>query len=439
MSETYEFRGDLENKPALTDPTVTILVGAQWGDEGKGKWVDILGYDSQFSVRYQGGNNAGHTLYIDGKKVVLHQIPSGVFHPGNISVLSCGVVINPVALVKEMAEVQSLAEVNPSRVWISGRAHLITPWHIECDRVQESRAEVPIGTTKRGIGPAYADKASRISLRMEDYVQPEARSKWLEAMAASYPGFALHLAKDEHAWHEFEKAAAQLKPYVCEAEQRLRYGASLGKKILLEGAQGTLLDINHGTYPFVTSSNTTAGGAIGNLGISHRSVRQVIGIAKAYVTRVGGGPFPTELLDETGEILCDKGREYGATTGRKRRCGWFDAVAMRYAAEVNGIDGLFLNKMDILAGLPQVKICVAYEHPTLGRVTHFPSDLNALGKMTPVYETFPGWKSDIKTTGRISELPKEARDFIARIEKLCGLPILKIGTGPGREDYLSQS
>ncbi len=439
MSETYEFRGNLETKPVINDSTVTILVGAQWGDEGKGKWVDILGNRSHFSVRYQGGNNAGHTLYIDGKKVVLHQIPSGVFHPGNISVLSCGVVINPVALVKEMAEVKTLAEVHPSRIWISSRAHVITPWHMECDSLQESQAEVPIGTTKRGIGPAYSDKASRTSLRMEDYIHPEARSKWLERMAFSNPSFALHLAKEEHAWSEFNKAAALLKDYVCEAEFRLRYAASLGKEILLEGAQGTLLDINHGTYPFVTSSNTTAGGAIGNLGISHRSVKHVIGIAKAYVTRVGGGPFPTELLDETGEILCEKGREFGATTGRKRRCGWFDAVAMRYSVEVNGMDGMYLNKMDILAGIPQVKICVAYDHPRLGRVTHFPSDLKVLAEMTPVYESFPGWKSDIKTKGSISDLPVEARKFIARIEELCGVPVLKIGTGPGREDFLLRS
>jgi adenylosuccinate synthase len=436
MSENFVHQGNLENKPSISQPTVTILVGAQWGDEGKGKWVDILGSDCHFSVRFQGGNNAGHTLYIDGKKVVLHQIPSGIFHKNNISVISCGVVVNPIALVKELIEIGELTSIGSDRIWISGRSHVITPWNIVCDQQNESSAVTPIGTTKRGIGPAYADKSSRISLRMEDYIDNKKRAKWLQSMAASKPDFAHHLATEPEVWTEFERAAEILKKYVCDAEARLRHAAALGKHMMLEGAQGTLLDINHGTYPFVTSSNTTAGGAIANIGLSHRAIKEVVGIAKAYVTRVGGGPFPTELHDATGELLCDKGREYGATTGRKRRCGWFDAVAMRYAVDVNGLDGIFLNKMDILAGLPEVKICVAYNHPTLGLLTEFPSNLDLLGEITPVYESLRGWTADFPKSGSFADLPREARLFVERIEKLIATPVLKIGTGPGREDYL---
>jgi adenylosuccinate synthase len=439
MSKTFVYPGNLENKPIISQPTVSILVGAQWGDEGKGKWVDILGSHCHFSVRFQGGNNAGHTLYIEGKKVVLHQLPSGIFHENNISVISCGVVVNPVALVKELLQIGEMTSIESHRIWISSRAHVITPWNIVCDQQNESSAITPIGTTKRGIGPAYADKSSRISLRMEDYVDDKARAKWLHNMASSNPEFAHHVASDPEVWSEFDRAAETLKKYVCEAESRLRHAAAMGRNIMLEGAQGTLLDINHGTYPFVTSSNTTAGGAIANLGISHRAVKEVIGIAKAYVTRVGGGPFPTELHDATGELLCDKGREYGATTGRKRRCGWFDAVAMRYAVDVNGLDGIFLNKMDILAGLPEVKICVAYQHPTLGRLTDFPSNLNQLAEVTPIYESFKGWTADFSPTGSFDALPHEARIFVERIEKLISAPVLKVGTGPGREDFLVRS
>ena len=456
MADTYDYRGDLEGKPLAIKPSSKILIGAQWGDEGKGKWVDILGQAADFSIRFQGGNNAGHTLYIDGKKVVLHQIPSGIFHKNNISVLSCGVVINPIELVKEMTTVRAFAEVNPDRVWVSGRSHVITPWHVFMDGKNEENLDNPIGTTKRGIGPTYSDKASRVGLRMKDYLDPQALKDWTAALGKSNPEFLAHRSQHPDVWQEFEGAAEVLRPYVCDAEARLRYAAALGKNLLLEGAQGTLLDINHGTYPFVTSSNTTAGGAIANLGLSHRAVGEVIGIAKAYVTRVGGGPFPTELHDEVGEALCDKGKEYGATTGRKRRCGWFDAVAMRYAVDVNGLDGIYLNKMDILAGFSQIKICVSYQHPKLGRLTEFPTDLSILAEVTPNYETLEGWSDEdiqilLKTISATSthkmtptpktfaDLPSSAQKFLARIEKLIGIPVLRIGIGPGRHDFLVPS
>lgn len=456
MAETFDYRGDLAEKPLAIQPVSTILIGAQWGDEGKGKWVDILGRTADFSIRFQGGNNAGHTLYIDGKKVVLHQIPSGIFHQNNISVLSCGVVINPTELVKEMALAREITDINPDKIWISGRSHVITPWHIYTDGKNEESLENPIGTTKRGIGPTYSDKASRVGMRMKDYVNPNSRKTWIATLAKNNADFAKHLGQNTILWQEFESAAETLKDYICDAEGRLRLAAARGKKLLLEGAQGTLLDINHGTYPYVTSSNTTAGGAIANLGLSHRAIDQVLGIAKAYVTRVGGGPFPSELNDAIGEQLCEKGREYGATTGRKRRCGWFDAVAMRYAVDVNGLDGIYLNKMDILAGFSEVKICVSYQHPTLGCLTEFPTDLNLLAEVTPNYEVLEGWnESDIqKLTGSLDgsdkqhesltkfvpmtyiDLPLTAQKFIRRIEQLIAVPVLRVGIGPGRHDFL---
>ncbi|MDB2447033.1 adenylosuccinate synthase [bacterium] len=434
----YDKQLSLEDKPAAKTPNVSILVGAQWGDEGKGKWIDMLAKDEDMVARYQGGNNAGHTLYIEGQKVVLHQLPSGIFHDEQVSVLTAGVVINPVQLVDEMSEMSDLASLNPERVWVSGRAHVITPWHVHLDTVAESKAETPIGTTKRGIGPTYAEKASRTSMRMAEYVNAERRATWIEALKKENEAFALHLGQSSDEWAQFEKAADTLAPFVCDAEERLRRALSDDKSLLLEGAQGTLLDINHGTYPFVTSSNTIAGGAVANLGISAKLVKKSIGIAKVYITRVGEGPFPTELFDLTGEQLARKGHEFGATTGRPRRCGWLDAVSLRYACEVNGFDELFINKMDIISGFPEIKICTAYDHPSLGRITYFPSDASALTECVPVYETLPGWEDNIPTTGAISDLPENAINYIRRIEELCKVSVTMVGTGPGRTDFLKK-
>jgi len=415
---------------------VTILVGAQWGDEGKGKWIDVLAERSDLVVRYQGGNNAGHTLYVKGQKVVLHQLPSGIFHPRQASALAAGVVINPAQLVAELTKVKAFdVRLTPERLWLSGRAHVITPWHIFLDE-QRERSDRPIGTTKRGIGPTYADKASRCGLRLGHYVENETRQRWFQRMCDSQPEFSAAAAAQQDAWEAFNSAAEILRPFICDAEARIRGAARAGQQILLEGAQGTLLDLDHGTYPYVTSSSTGAGGACQSIGLSPKLIGQVIGIAKGYVTRVGAGPFPTELLDETGQLIAKKGSEFGATTGRPRRVGWLDAVALRYVVDVNGLDGIVLNKMDILTGLPEVKIAVAYRHPTHGTLTELPWDTEVLAACEPVYESLPGWSEEIPKSGSVEDLPAAARAFIAAIERHGGTRVLMVGTGPQRQDAL---
>ncbi|MEY4632620.1 MAG: hypothetical protein RIQ81_2740 [Pseudomonadota bacterium] len=426
------------------DRGITIVVGAQWGDEGKGKWIDRVAAGAGIVVRYQGGNNAGHTLYVKGQKVVLHQIPSGVFHEGpqggQICVLAAGVVVNPGELVREMDRVLPLANVTPENLWLSARAHVITPWHIATDGHREdarrASAGKAIGTTKRGIGPTYSDKTARSGLRMGDYVNPQSRLAWIEAMTTTVEGFAAHFASKKPEWEAFTAAATRLAPFVCDADARVRAQAASGQSILMEGAQGTLLDLDHGTFPYVTSSSTIAAGACASLGLPPRAVTGIYGIAKAYVTRVGEGPFPTELFDKTGDLLRERGQEFGATTGRPRRCGWFDAVAMRYAQQVNGFDGLLLNKFDILTGMDELKIAVAYDHPRLGRVDEFPWSAAVLAECKPIYQSFKGWKSELPLTGSIEKLPPEAREYIAAIEKLCGVKVVAAGTGPGRDEAL---
>lgn len=420
---------------------ITIVVGAQWGDEGKGKWIDWIAGGADIVARYQGGNNAGHTLYVKGQKVVLHQIPSGIFHGGQKCVLAAGVVINPGELVREMAKVAPFATATPDNLWLSARAHTITPWHIATDGRREAQREAAasgsaIGTTKRGIGPTYSEKTARSGLRFGDYVNPVARKNWMEAMVSAVDGFAAHCESHKAEWDAFSKVADQLAPFVCDAEARVRKAAGEGKKILMEGAQGTLLDLDHGTFPFVTSSSTIAAGACASLGIPPRAVTGIYGIAKAYLTRVGAGPFPTELTDETGDALRERGQEFGATTGRPRRCGWFDAVAMRYAQDVNGFDGVILNKFDILSGMDELKIAVAYEHPELGRIEQFPWNAEVLAACKPVYKTFTGWHGELPKTGGIEALPKAALDYIRAIEKSSGIKVVAAGTGPGRDEAL---
>ncbi|MCX6110153.1 MAG: adenylosuccinate synthase [Proteobacteria bacterium] len=416
---------------------VTVLVGAQWGDEGKGKWIDVLAADGDLVVRYQGGNNAGHTLYVSGKKVVLHQLPSGIFHSRQTSALAAGVVINPAQLVAEISKVRDQdVHLTPERLWLSGRAHVITPWHIHVDEQRESRSKSAIGTTKRGIGPTYGDKAARSGLRVGDYVDKAARGRWIQRMKEVEPSFGPLLTTSADAWAAFEAAADALKPFVCDAESRIRAAARAGKKVLLEGAQGALLDLDHGTYPFVTSSSTGAGGACQSIGLPPRQIDRVIGIAKGYVTRVGAGPFPTELHDEVGALIAKKGQEFGATTGRPRRVGWLDGVALRYVVQVNGLDAVVLNKMDILTGLPEVKMCVAYHHPVLGELTELPWSSDVLAACEPVYQTFPGWSTEIPKSGSMAQLPPEAKAFVAAAEAFCGAQITMVGTGPGRDDAL---
>jgi adenylosuccinate synthase len=417
-------------------PQVTVLVGAQWGDEGKGKWIDILADGVDVVVRYQGGNNAGHTLYVNGQKVVLHQLPSGVFHPSQICALASGVVVNPGELMGELDRLEGRVELGPDRLWMSARAHVITPWHIHLDAKAESRRAAPIGTTKRGIGPTYSEKAARTGLRLGHYVDARASAAWLERMGNEEPEFKAHYTAQKEAWEKFFAAAERLKPFVCDAEAKVRAAARAGKRLLLEGAQGAMLDIDHGTYPFVTSSSTGVGGAVQSLGLAPRLIGRVIGVAKAYATRVGEGPFPTELTDQVGKSIAERGKEFGATTGRPRRVGWLDAVALRYAVEVNGMDAVVLNKMDILTGVETLKIAVAYQHPEHGRITELPWDTTVLAKCTPVYESFPGWTTEIPKSGTYAELPKTAQEYVKAVERYVGCRVTMVGTGPERKDAL---
>jgi len=415
---------------------VTVLVGAQWGDEGKGKWIDILAHEAEIVARYQGGNNAGHTLYVDGQKVVLHQIPSGIFQPGKVSALTSGVVINPSELVQEIAKVKPLVDLIPQRLWISARAHVISPWHIFLDSKREQEADQPIGTTKRGIGPTYAEKANRTGLRIGDFVDKKRRLAWIDMMQRAFPAFANSLSNQAEAWQAYHEAAEVLAPFVCDAEMLLRHAIKKGQKLLLEGAQGALLDINHGTYPFVTSSETASGGAFASIGFAPRAIDKIYGVAKAYTTRVGEGPFPSELHDEYGRNLAEKGNEFGATTGRPRRCGWLDAVALRYSLEVNGFDGIILNKMDILSGFDEIKLAVAYRHKELGEIVNFPWSLEILKNCEPVYKTFPGWQQEIPKSGLIKDLPLAAQQYIKGVEEAIDAPVTMVGTGVNRSDAL---
>ena len=415
---------------------VTVLVGSQWGDEGKGKWVDVLSKDSDIIARFQGGNNAGHTLYINGEKVVLHQLPSGVFQPGKISSLLSGVVINPVQLVSEIDDIRKLTQLDKNNFWVSEKAHIISPYHIYLDKKFEASASSSIGTTQRGIGPTYSEKINRTGLRVSSYIDDKKRKAWKDAMLESSESFRQFYEMQQSEWDEFEAAASDISVFVTQAEKRIR-DALKSKSLLLEGAQGTLLDINHGTFPYVTSSSTIAGGAVISLGIDPRKISKIYGIAKAYVTRVGKGPFPTELEDDIGKKLGSKGQEFGATTQRPRRCGWFDAVAMRYAAEVNGLDSIFLNKMDILTGFSELKIAHSYKHPRLGTITNFPADYDTLNECQPVYQSYEGWSKEIPREGNKTDLPEEAIRYIQGIEEHSGVKVSMVGSGPHRNDFLA--
>ncbi|MCX6123239.1 MAG: adenylosuccinate synthase [Proteobacteria bacterium] len=418
---------------------VNIVVGAQWGDEGKGKWVDVMAKDAQIVARFQGGNNAGHTIWINGTKYVLHQIPSGVFQKGLISAMAAGVVIHPTGLVQEIEKMKGTVEITPKNLWISARAHVITPWHIHLDGSREAKSASPIGTTKRGIGPTYSEKANRTGLRMGQFVKESARKQWIHEMIESDSQFKVHYESNTQSWNEFHNAAGHIAPFVCDVETKLRKEIASGKNLLLEGAQGTLLDLDHGTYPFVTSSSTAASGACSSIGFSPKSISNIYGIAKAYVTRVGSGPFVTELFDDVGADIAKKGHEFGATTGRPRRCGWFDAVAFRYSAAVNGFDGVIINKIDILTNIKELKICTKYAHPELGEIEDFPWDAEVLAQCKPVYESYPGWTEEPAKSGAIQDLPKNAFNYIKAIEKHTGCKGSYVGTGPGRTEMLSAS
>ncbi|HEY2670261.1 MAG TPA: adenylosuccinate synthase [Rugosimonospora sp.] len=416
-----------------------VLIGAQWGDEGKGKVTDLLGGQVGYVVRYQGGNNAGHTVITpDGEKYALHLLPSGVLTPGCTPVIGNGVVIDPKVLIEE---IDGLAErgVSCDLLLISADAHLIMPHHRALDRVVERYlGSSRIGTTGRGIGPTYADKVARTGIRVQDLLDPGILQEKLELVLREknqilvkvYNRKAIDVAA---VVEEYLGYAERLRPYIADTRLVLAEALESGETVLLEGAQATLLDVDHGTYPFVTSSNPTSGGACVGSGIPPTRISQVIGVIKAYTTRVGAGPFPTELFDENGQHLLKVGGEYGTTTGRERRCGWFDAVVGRYAVRVNGITDLVVTKLDVMSGMEQVPICVGYEVDG-HRVDHMPMTQTAFHHAKPVYEELPGWGEDISKARTFDELPVNAQRYVERIEELCGTRVSVIGVGPGREE-----
>ncbi|MEW6173838.1 MAG: adenylosuccinate synthase [Bacillota bacterium] len=417
-----------------------LLVGAQWGDEGKGKVTDFLAAQADLIVRYQGGNNAGHTVVVGEEEFKLHLIPSGILYPEKTCIIGNGVVIDPAVLVGEIRALEERG-VRMASLYISERAHLIFPYHRRWDVVEEERkGKARIGTTGRGIGPAYTDKAARTGIRMVDLIDREAFSALLKKNIEHKNAFFEQVYKAKGVSYsdilaDFEEYAAILGKYVADTALMIHQAISSGQNVLFEGAQGTLLDIDHGTYPFVTSSNPTAGGACSGSGIGPRAINTVIGIAKAYTTRVGEGPFPTELYDSLGEEIRQKGREFGTTTGRPRRCGWFDAVISRYATRVNGLDYLCITKLDVLTGIPTLKICRGYSYK--GReINEFPASLNFLSECEPVYEELPGWKEDLGGARRLDDLPKEARNYLERLSALSGVPVAMVGVGTRREQTI---
>lgn len=417
----------------------TILIGAQWGDEGKGKIIDVLTEQADIVVRSQGGNNAGHTVYIAGKKYVLHLVPSGILRKRKTCVIGNGVVIDPVSLVGEIDGLEKLGIKMGANLMISETAHLVLPYHRELDAQREVlKGKNKIGTTKRGIGPAYGDKAARTGLRLLDLIKPESFAEKLKFKIKENNGilkaFGAKPLSYKKILADYQAAGARLKPFVGNTVRFLHEACLSHKNILFEGAQGTFLDIDHGTYPYVTSSNTTAGGACTGSGVPPHRMDSVMGVMKAYTTRVGEGPFPTEN-NELGDFLHGMGREFGATTGRARRCGWFDAVATGHATMVNGIDDLAVTNVDGLDTLDVIRVCVAYRVGTQ-RFDHLPADVDVLAACEPVYVEFPGWKSDTTECRKWRELPGKCRAYLNAIAELTGARLSIVSVGPGREQTL---
>ncbi len=414
---------------------VDILVGTQWGDEGKGKLIDVLTRDADMVVRFQGGNNAGHTVEIGSSRYVLHLVPSGIFRGNVINVIGNGVVVDPVALADEMRKIAGEG-FSLDNVKLSSRAQLIFEYHKQADALREAGALRKIGTTKRGIGPAYADKMHRTGIRAVDLTRPERLAEQFRREAEKYNRrFAEAGVKPLDIEMELAKvleAAKYLAGYVDDTVYLINDAVCAGKNVLCEGAQGALLDIDHGTYPFVTSSSTVSGGACSGAGIAPQHIRDVWGVIKAYTTRVGEGPFPTELFDANGNNLRERGREYGATTGRPRRCGWFDAVASRYSCMVGGINKLAVTKLDVLDDLDQVGICVAYEINGV-RTDRFPAAAEDLENARPVIEYLPGWKQDTSSAGKWDDLPENAKKYLLRMAELVNSSIAIVSVGPRRD------
>jgi adenylosuccinate synthase len=415
----------------------TVVVGTQWGDEGKGKLTDVLAEQMDMVVRYQGGHNAGHTIVVGEQKFAFRLVPSGVLHPSIVNVIGNGVVVDPRVLLQEIETLESRT-VDTGNLVVSGNAHLVMPYHQELDVLFERHlGSNKLGTTKGGIGPAYADKALRVGLRVQDLLDPKIFRQKLDVvlkeklavMAKVYNR--LGPAFDDICDEYLGQIAPKLAPRIVDSVDLIHTALEAGKKVMFEGAQATFLDLDHGTYPFVTSSNPVAGGACAGAGVGPRAIDRIVGITKTYLTRVGSGPFPTELFDETGDLLIERGVEFGTNTGRRRRAGWFDAVMLRQAVRLNSLSDVFLTKLDVLDTLPSLKVCVAYDIDG-ERVTHMPYHQSDLHKAVPVYEELPGWQTDISACRTMSELPKEARDYILFLAEQGRVPISYVGVGPDR-------
>lgn len=418
-----------------------VVIGAQWGDEGKGKIVDLLSKESRYIVRFQGGANAGHTLKFDDKEVVLHLIPSGIFNGDGICIIGNGVVIDPIALLEEIDQVYSMGFSLENRFFISETAHVILPYHKILDQMKEkNKGAKAIGTTGRGIGPAYVSKVARIGIRMIDLLDTEVLNQKLIQNIEDINRALENIYEEptidaQELINELEGAIAKLSPYICNTTHMLHEALERDENILLEGAQGCLLDVDHGTYPYVTSSSPTSGGACTGSGIPPLAITQAMGITKAYCTRVGNGPFPTELIEKTGELLRKKGHEFGATTGRPRRCGWLDLVALKYACRINGLNELTLTKMDVMDGFDIIKVCTSYQIDEV-ETKVFPLGLNNLEKVEPIYTELQGWDQDISGITTWNELPSSAQEYIRFIEDYLGVPFKIISTGPKRNETI---
>lgn len=419
-----------------------VIIGTQWGDEGKGKIVDLLTEKADYVVRFQGGNNAGHTLVVNGRKFILHLIPSGILHPGKVCAVGNGVVVDPAVLIQEIDRlIDNGVSVSPDNLIISRYAHIIMPYHRALDLARENKkGKAKIGTTGRGIGPCYEDKVARNGVRVHDLFDQKSLAEKIERNLAEKNFMLQHFFGEETldaraVLDEYLAYGERLSPFAKNVSARLQAADQDGKNLLFEGAQGTHLDIDHGTYPFVTSSNTVAGNACCGSGIGPCRIHEVLGVVKAYTTRVGGGPFPTELLDETGEKIQQIGGEFGATTGRPRRCGWLDMVVVKNSSRLNGLAGLAITKLDVLSGLPTLKIAVGYQCGT-ERLETVPPELSALEACEPIYEELPGWEEDIRTIRNFADLPQNTQRYLKTIEELAGIPLASVSVGPGRNETI---
>jgi adenylosuccinate synthase len=418
-----------------------VIIGTQWGDEGKGKIVDLLAARADVVVRFQGGNNAGHTMVVDGEQFISHLVPSGILQ-GKTCLIGNGVVVDPAVLIEEMDYLDDKGiDVGAGRIKVSERAHLIMPYHQAVDLARENqKGDKKIGTTGRGIGPAYEDKATRRGVRFIDLLEPETFAEKVRNLLDEKNFYLKNYLSAatldaEEIIDTYRRYADRLAPHVTNVSIALDEAIKKGRQVLFEGAQGTHLDIDHGTYPFVTSSNTVSGNACCGSGVGPGAVTDVIGIVKAYTTRVGAGPFPCELFDATGACIQEKGVEFGATTGRKRRCGWLDTVIVRNAVRLNGLTGLAITKLDVLGGLEELKICTGYEVKG-NRLNEFPASLKVLAECTPFYETLPGWSEDISTIRQFGDLPQTTKTYLKRVEDLTETPIQIVSVGPGRDETI---